>query len=124
MSAPPNHRTVPLTTTPVAGNSRPAGGPDLAPRGRPSWSGILRISLVAVPVRAYPAVSSSSSTPHAHLLHADCGQRITYGKTCPRHGSVPAEAIVKGYEYAPDQYVVVEAQELEQLRPARDKALV
>jgi DNA end-binding protein Ku len=84
----------------------------------------LRIGLVAVPIKAYPAVTSSSRAPQAHLLHADCGQRIAYHKHCPRHGPVPAEAIVKGYEFAPDRYVVVEAQELDRLRPARDKALL
>jgi DNA end-binding protein Ku len=84
----------------------------------------LRISLVAVPVKAYAAVSSSSAVPPCHLLHAACGQRIAYHKHCPRHGAVSAEVIVRGYEYAPDQYVIVEPQELEQLRPARDKALV
>src|SRR6516164_1637117 len=78
--------------------------PASAPPGRPSWSGILRISLVAIPIKAYPAVTSSSRGPQAHLLHADCGQRITYHKHCPRHGPVPADAIVKGYEYAPDRY--------------------
>ena len=95
-----------------------------ASRGRSSWSGLLRISLVAVPVKAYPAVSSTASTPHFHFLHAGCGQRIGYQKHCPRHGTVPAEAIERGYEYAPGQHVVVEADELEKLRPARDKALV
>ena len=32
-------------------------------RGRSSWSGLLRISLVAIPVKAYPAVSSTASAP-------------------------------------------------------------
>jgi DNA end-binding protein Ku len=95
-----------------------------ASRGRSSWSGLLRISLVAVPVKAYPAVSSTSSSPHFHLLHAGCGLRIGYQKHCPCHGAVEAEAIVRGYEYAPGQHVVVEADELDELRPARDKALV
>src|SRR5262249_27569950 len=54
---------------------------------------------------------------------AGCGRRITYAKNCPQHGPVEGEAIVRGYEYAADQYVVIEPQELEQLRPARDKAL-
>jgi DNA end-binding protein Ku len=58
------------------------------------------------------------------LLHAGCGQRIGYHKHCPRHGPVPAEAIVKGYECAPNRYVVVEPQELDRLRPARDQALL
>jgi Ku protein len=94
------------------------------PHGRPSWSGLLRISLVAVPVKAYPAVSSSATASHFHFLHADCGQRIQYQKHCRRHGAVPADAVVRGYEYAPGQYLVMEVSELEQLRPARDKALV
>jgi DNA end-binding protein Ku len=93
-----------------------------APRGRPSWSGLLRLSLVSVPVKAYPAVSTSSVTLF-HQLHADCGQRIRYEKRCPHHGLVEAAAIVRGYEYAPDQHVVVEPEELDKLRPTQDKAL-
>ncbi len=94
-----------------------------APRGRPSWSGLLRLSLVSVPVKAYPAVSTSSVT-HFHQLHADCGQRIRYEKRCPQHGPVDAAAIVRGYAYAPDQHVLVEPEELDKLRPTQDKALV
>src|SRR5215831_16558116 len=114
--------TNPATLPSAAGNGCTL--PAAAPPGRPSWSGILRISLVAVPIKAYPAVTSSARAPQAHLLHTDCGQRIAYHKHCPRHGPVPAEAIVKGYEYAPDRYVVVDSQELDCLRPARDKALL
>jgi DNA end-binding protein Ku len=79
---------------------------------------------VTIPIRAYPAVTSSSRGPQAHLLHAECGERITYQKHCPRHGLVPGEAIVKGYEYARDRYVVVEPQELDSLRLPRDRALL
>ena len=92
------------------------------PSGRPSWSGLLQFSLVSIPVKAYPAVSSSE-TVHFNQLHADCGQRIRYEKRCPVHGPIEAAAIVKGYPYAPDHYVVVEPAELDRLRPARDRAL-
>ena len=92
-------------------------------RCRPSWSGLLRFSLVAFPVKAYPAVASNSSS-HFHLLHADCGQRIQYQKHCPQHGTVEAHAIVRGFPHTPDHCVVVEPEELEQLRPAKDKALL
>src|SRR5712691_8250085 len=61
--------------------------------------------------------------PTAHLLHADCGQRLRYAKHCPCHGPVDAAAVTRGYEYAPGQHVVVEPDELDQLRPARDRAL-
>jgi DNA end-binding protein Ku len=94
----------------------------LGPCGRPSWSGLLQFSLVSIPVKAFPAVSSSEAT-HFHQLHADCGQRIRYEKRCPTHGPVEAAAIVKGYPYAPDRYVVVDADELDRLRPVQDRAL-
>jgi DNA end-binding protein Ku len=113
----------PEAVVPPAGVAPPAAWAAPPPRGRPSWSGLLRLSLVSVPIKAYPAVTSTSASPF-HLLHADCGQRITYAKHCPQHGPVEGDAIVRGYEYAADQYVVVEPQELDQLRPARDKALI
>jgi DNA end-binding protein Ku len=135
MSAAPKR---PPATPPANGSSAacsPAAAPERAPgssaaafapaaRGRPSWSGLLRLSLVTVPVKAYAAVSSSAAASRFHFLHAGCQQRIAYRKHCPQHGAVEAAAIVRGYEYAPDNYVVVESQELEALRPARDKALI
>ena len=93
------------------------------PRGRPTWSGLLRLSLVALPVKAYPAVAGKTVS-HFHLLHAGCGQRLQYQKRCPKHGPVPSDAIVKGYPYSRDRCVVVAPEELEKLRPAKDKALM
>ncbi len=93
-----------------------------APSARASWSGLLRLSLVTVPIKAYPAVASSGSV-HLNQLHRDCGQRIGYQKHCPVHGMVEASEIVKAYQYAPDQYVTIESDELDNIRPAQDKAL-
>jgi DNA end-binding protein Ku len=101
----------------------PTSSPEAAPRGRPSWSGLLRLSLVALPVKAY-AVVRSAAPSRFHFLHAGCGQRVQYHKHCPSHGPVAADAIVRGYEHAPDRFVVVEPEELDRLRPAADKALV
>src|SRR6516225_12360749 len=92
------------------------------PYGRPSWSGLLQFSLVGIPLKAYPAVRTRD-VPTAHLLHADCGQRLRYAKHCPLHGPVDNATIVRGYEYGPSQHLVVEPDELDQLRPAQDKAL-
>jgi DNA end-binding protein Ku len=124
MSAIKNHRPSapakgPRAVPPVA---QAALGPTLS-RSRPSWSGLIRLSLVSVPVKAYPAVASTAASPF-HLLHAACGQRIRYAKNCPQHGPVASDAIVRGYEYAPDQFVVVEAEELNRLRPVKDRALI
>src|SRR6266852_6575706 len=107
----------PVGPAPALGD-RPAA----TPRGRASWSGLLRLSLVAVPIKAYPATTTSSET-HCHQLHADCGQRIRYEKHCPRHGKVEAGAIVSGYPYAPEQYLVLDDDQLDQLRPVKDRAL-
>jgi DNA end-binding protein Ku len=93
-----------------------------APRGRASWSGLLRLSLVAVPVQAYPAVGSNEGV-QLNQLHAGCGERIRYEKRCPVHGPVDAASIARGYQYAPDQYVTVESEELDAIRPSQDKAL-
>ena len=114
--------SLPATTLDTAAPA-PRDGPAAAsPRGRASWSGLLRLSLVAVPVKAYPA---TSTTPEhrCHQLHAGCGQRIRYEKHCPQHGKVEAGAIVSGYPYAPDQYVVIDDDQLDQLRPVPDRAL-
>ena len=99
------------------------GGPAAAnSRGRASWSGLLRLSLVAVPVQGYPAVSTTEAV-HLNQLHAGCGQRIRYEKRCPVHGPVEPALIARGYEYAPDQYVIVEPEELEQIRTPQEKSL-
>jgi DNA end-binding protein Ku len=93
-----------------------------APYGRPSWSGLLQFSLVGIPLKAFPAVRSRD-LPSAHLIHAGCGQRLRYAKQCPTHGPVDAASTVRGYEYGPGQHVLVEPEELDQLRPAQDRAL-
>ena len=61
--------------------------------------------------------------PPFRQLHEECGSRIRYKKTCPIHGEVENDEIVSGYQYARDQYVVVEPDELDQLRSERDKAI-
>ena len=93
-----------------------------APAGRPSWTGLLQLNLVGIPVKAFPAVRQREA-PAFHQLHADCGQRIRCPKHCPVHGPVDNAALVRGYEYGPGQHVVVAADELDQLRPAQDRAL-
>ena len=98
-SSPDHHDPVSLVT----------GGSATAP-GRPSWSGLLQLSLVGIPLKAYPAVRSRT-VPSCHQLHQGCGQRIRYAKQCPVHGDVDAAAIVRGYEYGPDQHVLVEPDE-------------
>jgi DNA end-binding protein Ku len=89
---------------------------------RPSWKGFLRLSLVTVPVRAYTAAQNGNEI-RLNQLHANCNQRVKHQKTCPEHGALANEDIVSGYEYAKGQYVVVDLEELQKLRPERDSTI-
>ena len=53
------------TSSPTAVNGTARNGSVFAAasRGRSSWSGLLRVSLVAVPVKAYPAIATDSKIP-------------------------------------------------------------
>lgn len=90
--------------------------------GRSAWKGYLKLSLVSVPVKAYTATNNSEAI-HLNQLHATCHRRIRYKKVCPEHGEVANDEIVSGYEYAKDQYAVIDPGELEKLRSEADKAI-
>jgi len=90
---------------------------------RSQWKGFLKLSLVSIPVKAYSATTSSAGEIQLNQLHAECNSRIRYKKTCALHGEVPQEGIVSGYEYAKDQYVIINTDELEKLRTEDDKAI-
>jgi DNA end-binding protein Ku len=90
---------------------------------RSCWKGFIKVSLVAVPVKAYPAGTSGGGDIHLHQLHAGCHCRVQYKKVCPVHGDIGTDAIVSGYEHTKDQYVVVDTDELDQLRTAADHAV-
>lgn len=89
---------------------------------RSSWKGYLRLSLVSVPVKAYP-VTSSGNEIRLNQLHSVCHNRIRYQKVCPVHGEVPPEEIVRGYEYSKGHYVVLEPEELERATPDGERAV-
>lgn len=92
--------------------------------GRFSWKGHLRLSLVSIPVKSYPAVNACSSHGVSlNQLHDKCHSRIKYVKTCPIHGEVPPQEIVSGYEYEKGQYAIIEPEELEALRTEMDHAV-
>lgn len=78
---------------------------------RPSWRGVLRLSLISIPVRAYSSLTNVDSFG-LHQLHDKCHRRINYKRFCPIHGEVAYSDIVKGYEYEKDKYVVFEPEEL------------
>lgn len=90
---------------------------------RSSWKGFLRLSLVTVPVQAINAAASGDGELHFHQLHAACHSRIRYQKVCPLHGEVSNDEIVRGYEHAKGQYVIVDDDEIDKLRTAAERAI-
>ena len=90
---------------------------------RSSWKGYLQLSLVSIPVKAFTATASGGGEVRLNQLHNECKSRIKYQKTCPTHGVIPNDEIVKGYEFAKDQYVVIDDSELDSLRTESDKAI-
>jgi len=81
------------------------------------WMGTLTFGLVSVPVKLYSAVSHRSV--HFHQLHRADHARIYNKRICPvDEQEVPFEDIVKGFEIAPERYVVIEPEEFAAIEPA------
>src|SRR6476620_4871599 len=89
---------------------------------RAIWSGSISFGLLNVPVKLYSAVSKQNV--RFRELREDDGARIRHKRVAESDGKeVPYEKIVKGYEYAPDQYVVLQRDELAELDPKRTRAI-
>ncbi len=89
---------------------------------RSIWTGAISFGLVTVPVKLYSAVNRK--TVRFHQLSGKSGVRIAQKRIDPQSGEeVPYEDIVKGYELAPDRYVVIEPDELATLQPKKTKTI-
>ncbi|MFF2145109.1 Ku protein [Kitasatospora sp. NPDC058190] len=89
---------------------------------RPVWTGVLTFGLVTVPVALYTATEDHSV--RFHQLQRDTSDRVRNKRVNERTGEeVPYEEIVKGYEMAEGEYVVIEPEELEQISPGRSKTI-
>ena len=89
---------------------------------RPSWTGNLKLSLITVPIRMYRAVSSTARTS-LNMLHEGCNQRIHYQYTCPVHGEVDKDDIVKGFQYEKGKYVVLDEETLDKVKVETSRTL-
>ncbi|HXH87570.1 MAG TPA: Ku protein [Gaiellaceae bacterium] len=85
---------------------------------RTTWNGSLSFGLVSIPVGLAPATkpAARASDVSFRLLHRDCGTPIKQKRFCPTHDrELGPDEIVKGWEVAKGQYVLVEEAELEAL---------
>jgi DNA end-binding protein Ku len=84
----------------------------------PVWSGNLRLSLVLVPVKLFPAVTDEDKVAF-RMIHAPSGTPIRYQKGIETdHGfeEVPEEEIVKGYEHTKGHHVIIKPKEIDDLK--------
>jgi DNA end-binding protein Ku len=82
---------------------------------RSMWKGAIQFGLVTIPVKLYLATESRAGVSF-HMLHEEDKSRIQMKIWCPEDEKViPRTETVKGYEYAPDKYVVITDEDLEKL---------
>jgi DNA end-binding protein Ku len=82
---------------------------------RSMWKGAIQFGLVTVPVKLYVATESSYNI-RFNMLHEEDLSRIQMKIFCPVDDKVISRnETVKGYEYAPDQYVVITDEDLEKV---------
>jgi len=83
---------------------------------RPTWKGYLKISLVNIPIKVFPA-TDAGATLSFNQLHRECQTRIQQKRWCPKcEKEVPNTDIVKGYEFEKGRYVVVDEEDVEKVR--------
>jgi len=83
---------------------------------RSTWKGYLKVSLVTIPVKVFPATESAAALSF-NQLHAECQTRIQLKKWCPHcEREVPNSEIVKGYEFEKGRYVVMTDEDIQKVR--------
>ena len=85
---------------------------------RTTWNGSISFGLVSIPVGLAPATkpAARASDVSFRMLHRECGTPIKQKRYCPVHErDLGPDEIVKGWEVAKGQFVVVEEEELEAL---------
>lgn len=90
---------------------------------RPTWKGALKVSLVNIPIKVYPATESSEGLSF-NQLHQTCQTRVTQRKWCAQcTREVPAAEIIKGFEFEKGRYVVLLEDELDAVKPPSTRVI-
>src|SRR5512138_846663 len=83
---------------------------------RPTWKGFLKVSLVNIPVKVFPATESADAISF-NQLHAECQTRIQQKRWCAHcEREVPNTELVKGYEFEKGRYVVMTEEDIQKVR--------
>jgi len=79
------------------------------------WKGAISFGLVNIPVKMFAATEEKDIS--LRYLHSKCGSPLSYVRKCPIcEEEVAWEDIKKGYEYEKGRFVLIEKEELEQLK--------
>jgi DNA end-binding protein Ku len=90
---------------------------------RATWKGFLKVSLVNIPIKVFPATESSGTISFNQLHHA-CQTRIQQKRWCPTcHKEVAHTEIVKGYEFEKGRYVILSDDDIDKVRPASTRVI-
>jgi DNA end-binding protein Ku len=90
---------------------------------RATWKGVLSLGIINVPVGAI-ATAESAARISFNQLHKTCRARVKQQKVCSScEAKLENDDIVKGYEFAKDQYVVVPDEELGKLKVESDRQI-
>jgi DNA end-binding protein Ku len=80
------------------------------------WKGAISFGLLTIPIRMYTA--ARSERVQLHQIHKKCHTRLRQPLFCPEcNRIVDRSEVVKGYEYAEGQYVVVDDEEIKKITP-------
>jgi len=90
---------------------------------RPTWKGYIKVSLVTIPVKVYPA-TESSATVSFNQLHAECQTKIQQKKWCPKcEREITQAEVVKGYEFEKGRWVVVDEEDIAKVKTESTKII-
>ena len=90
---------------------------------RSIWKGHIRFSLVTIPIRIYNAVDTEE-TIRFNQLHKEDNGAVGYEKKCKKCGKgLTAEEIVKGYQFEPEQFVIVSPEDIEKIKLKSTKVI-
>jgi DNA end-binding protein Ku len=89
---------------------------------RTIWNGSINFGLVNIPIGL--AVAQQRKDVSFRTLHRECGTPIKQKRWCPFHErDVEADELVKGWEFAKGQFVMVEESDLEAVALTRSQSI-
>src|SRR5947199_8475021 len=89
---------------------------------RTIWNGSISFGLVNIPIGL--ALVNQPADVSCRTLHRECGTPIKQKRWCPQHErEVEPDELVKGWEVAKGEYVLVEESDLESVALQRSQSI-